>query len=294
MEVTVQPSGAQEFPVPFACTRCGIQFAASPGPPERCPICDEARTAAFGGARTWTTMDDLKLRYENIVQRLEENLFGIRTIPTFANGQRAMLVRSPGGSLLWDCTTLVDDPTIALVRALGAPSAIAVSHPRHAGSVVEWSHAFGGVPVYVHATGEPWMMRPDPVVRFWTGTRLQLQDGLSLAYCGGQDGGTVLHWPAGSKGTGALLTGGVLRIADETERVSLLLDASSALRPRSPAAVQALARALDPFAYERLYDAFERVIASGAQAAALASAARGFAAAGQEREELERCRLACG
>src|SRR5919109_572846 len=45
-------------------------------------------------------------------------------------------------------------------------------------SAVEWSRAFGGVPVYVHADDREWIMRPDPCWEFWQGEELDLGKGL--------------------------------------------------------------------------------------------------------------------
>src|SRR3546814_3313378 len=72
-----------------------------------------------------------------------EGLLGIGTEPGFAIGQRALLVRSPGGHLLWDCIALVDDDTVARVREAGGIRAIAISHPHYYSCVVEWSREIG-------------------------------------------------------------------------------------------------------------------------------------------------------
>ena len=53
------------------------------------------------------------------VQSLEPGLTEIVTEPKFAIGQRALLVEAPGGNVLWDCVSLIDDATIAAVEALG-------------------------------------------------------------------------------------------------------------------------------------------------------------------------------
>ncbi|MGH9372626.1 MAG: MBL fold metallo-hydrolase [Vicinamibacterales bacterium] len=274
----MQQAGDQGPPVLFVCTTCGTQYAASETPPSRCLLCEEEGRATPVARPAWTTLDDIKRRHENIVYRLEQDLYCIRTMPAFPMGHRAMLLRSSGGGILWDCITLVDDTTVGLVHALGGLSAIGVSHPRHCASVVEWSHVFGGIPVYVHATGRRWMMRPDPVVRFWTGERLRLHDDVTLSYCGGDDGGTVLHWPAGAGGRGALLTGDVVQVVEDAARVSFL-SSSSTLIPRSARAVERLVRAIDSYVYRRLYDGSpDRVIADNARDVVARSAERYLAA----------------
>ena len=73
-----------------------------------------------------------------------------------------------GGNLLWDCLGLLDDDAVAAVERIGGLAAIAVSHPHFHGAMVEWSEAFGGVPIYVHAADAQWVQRPGNVV-LWEG-----------------------------------------------------------------------------------------------------------------------------
>src|SRR3546814_11564343 len=93
-----------------------------------------------------------------------EGLLGIGTEPGFAIGQRALLVRSPGGNLLWDCIALVDDDTVARVREAGGIRAIAISHPHYYSGMVEWSRAFGDVPPLLHAADREWWTRAPPAI----------------------------------------------------------------------------------------------------------------------------------
>src|SRR5690348_15496642 len=39
----------------FICMTCGAQFAATPEPPTRCPICDDERQYVGHGGQRWTT-----------------------------------------------------------------------------------------------------------------------------------------------------------------------------------------------------------------------------------------------
>jgi hypothetical protein len=49
--------------------------------------------------------------------------------------------------VLWDCIALIDDATVDLLNGMGGVSAIAISHPHYYTTMVEWSHALGGVPI---------------------------------------------------------------------------------------------------------------------------------------------------
>ena len=106
-------------------------------------------------------------------------------------------MESPAGNVLWDCISLIDSATVAAVQDRGGLSAIAISHPHYYASMVEWSRAFGGVPIYLHAADRQWVMHHDPAIVFWSGETHTLGRGLTLVRCGGHfEGGTVLHWAA--------------------------------------------------------------------------------------------------
>ena len=112
------------------------------------------------------------------------------------------------GNLLWDRVPLLDEATAGRVKELGGLAAVAVSHPHYYTAMVEWSHAFGKVPVHLHKADERWVMRPDPVVKFWEGRVKELFGGLTLVNTGGHfEGFQVLHWPGGAAGKGVLLSG---------------------------------------------------------------------------------------
>ena len=57
-------------------------------------------------------------------------------MPAFGIGQRALLVRTREGNILWDCVSLIDSDTVALIKALGGIYAIAISHPHYYTSMV--------------------------------------------------------------------------------------------------------------------------------------------------------------
>jgi len=115
--------------VEYICTACGLQFPASDEPPDRCPICSDYRQFVPRAGQQWTTLGKLRRNHRNAFQQLEPGLIGISTTPEFAIGQRALLVRTAAGNVLWDCISLVDDATVEIISALGGVRAIAISHP---------------------------------------------------------------------------------------------------------------------------------------------------------------------
>lgn len=261
------------------CSTCGTQFAESVAPPDRCPICDEVRQFVPPIGQSWTTVETLRRTHRNCFQRLEPGLLGIGVTPEFAIGQRALLVESPDGNVLWDCISLVDEATVDLLNGLGGVAAIAISHPHYYTSMVEWSHAFGKVPIFLHAADREWVQRPDPVIDFWSGPTHSLGRELTLIHCGGHfAGGTVLHWAAGAGRRGALLTGDILQVTMDRMLVSFMRSFPNLL-PLSRMEVESIVAAVDPYRYDRIYGAWwDRHIESDARTAVARSLARYVAA----------------
>src|SRR5205823_1967696 len=194
--------------------------------------------------------------HRNVIRRLEPGLHGIGTEPSFAIGQRALVVQSPGGNVLWDCVSLIDEATVQAVRELGGVAAVAISHPHYYSSMVEWSRAFGGVPIYLHADDRQWVMRPDPAIVFWEGETRMLAEGLTLICCGGHfDGGTVLHWADGAGGRGALLSGDIIQVVPDRKHVSFMYSYPNYI-PLPASAIERIVKAVEPFEYDRVYGAF--------------------------------------
>jgi glyoxylase-like metal-dependent hydrolase (beta-lactamase superfamily II) len=147
----------------------------------------------------------------------------------------------------------VDDAVVTKVHRLGGTRAMAVSHPHFYSAMVEWSRAFGGIPVYLHEADRAWVMRDDPVLRYWAGDTLQLEPGLTLIHCGGHfAGSTALHWTDGAHGLGALLTGDTIMVAQDRRTVSFMYSYPN-LIPLGAAAVQRIAAAVEPFEFEQVY-----------------------------------------
>src|SRR5262245_22389649 len=172
----------------FICDTCGSQFTPSEAPPPGCPVCQDERQYVPSGGQRWTTLEVLARGHFNSYRQHEPGLIGIGTVPKFSIGQRALLLLAAGGNILWDCIPFIDAATVEIVKGLGGLSAIAISHPHYYGTMVEWSRAFGGVPVHLHAADRQWIMRPDPIIALWEGDTLPLASGVTLVRCGGHFG----------------------------------------------------------------------------------------------------------
>jgi hypothetical protein len=256
------------------CATCGTSYSDAPAAPTRCPICDDERQYVPRSGQVWTTPQALATRHVNAWRQLEPNLLEIHTQPQFAIGQRALLLRTADGNILWDCLSLLDEATIALVRGLGGIKVIAISHPHYYSCIQDWAHAFGAH-IYLHASDREWLMRPDPAIRFWDGDDMKLADGITLLRLGGHfAGGTVLHWANGTQRRGALLSGDIVQVGPHPQKVSFLWSYPN-MMPLPAAKIRRIASALEPYAFERVYGAFPgRQITENGKAVVLGSAER--------------------
>ena len=262
----------------FICTACGTQYPDSAAPPVQCTICEEERQYVPPRGQTWTTLAALGIDRVNGFRQYEPGVIGIGSQPQFAIGQRAILVQTPGGNVLWDCISLLDDATVTLIKSLGGLRAIAISHPHFYTTMVEWARAFD-CPVHLNAADRDWVMRPDPVLNLWEGETLKLWDGVTLIRCGGHfPGGSVLHWAGGAEGRGIICAGDILTVATDRKWLSFMRSYPNFI-PLSAREVEAIGRAVAPFSFERIYGHyFDRVIERDAREVVKKSVARYVAA----------------
>ena len=263
----------------YICTTCGVGYAPSEDPPERCLICEDERQYVNAKGQAWTTLEELQKGHRSDIRELEPNLIGIGATPQIAIGQRALFIAQPGGGVMWDCTPLVTDEAIAQIRVLGGLRAIAISHPHFYASMVDWSEAFGGVPIHLHTDNAPYVMRPDPAIRYFEGETLDLGQGITLIRCGGHyPGSTVLHWADGADGKGVLMTADTIMVVPDTRHMSFMHSYPN-LIPLPARAVRDIAAGVEPYAFDRMYSGWwDRVSKRDAKARLARSVERYIAA----------------
>jgi hypothetical protein len=250
----------------FICTTCGTQFPPSNTAPQQCVVCEDERQFVPPRGQTWTTLASLAASHLNAYREHEPGLIGIGTQPSFAIGQRALLIRTPSGNVLWDCISMLDAATVTLINGLGGLKAIAISHPHFYTTMVEWSRAFGDVPVHLHANDQEWIMRADPCVTLWQGDTSELVPGVTLIRCGGHfPGGTALHWAQGAGGRGVVCSSDMATVTTDRKFFTFMRSYPN-LIPLSAKGVMAIETALEPFAFDTVYGHFfDRVIPSQAK-----------------------------
>src|SRR5262249_4989070 len=118
----------------WTCEQCGAQFPEAAAPPPSCVICEDERQFVNWKGQALRTREELTHRCE-LTFRGDLGLVGLALEPSFAIGQRALLVPDGGGVVMWDCVPLATADAIDHVKSLGGLKAIAVSHPHYYGAV---------------------------------------------------------------------------------------------------------------------------------------------------------------
>ncbi|HEY6204436.1 MAG TPA: hydrolase [Candidatus Limnocylindria bacterium] len=259
----------------YICVTCGVQQASSASTPERCPICEDERQYVRQGGQAWTTLPELAAQGHRVeLREIEPGLTGVGAQPAVGIGQRALLVRTPGGNFLWDCFGFIDDASVAAIKAMGGIAGIAMSHPHFYGVMVEWSQAFGRCPIWISADDRTWVQREDPAIVEWRGTR-EVLPGVTLIQTGGHfEGSAVLHWAAGARGRGALLVGDTITVVPDVRAVSFMRSYPN-LIPLPAEEIRRIVAAVRPYPFEIVYGGWwDRVTRTDGKGAVERSARR--------------------
>lgn len=177
------------------CTSCGTQFNTDFDKNANCPICSDDRQYVPEIGQSWTTLESLRQNHCVLFRKLNDRLYELSIIPTFAIGQRALLVLTPRGNILWDCISLLDEPIIELIKSKGGLKAIAFSHPHYYTIMNEWANTFR-CPIYIHESDKRWIFNKGEHITLWGGTEKELWGGLKIFNIGGHfPGSSILHIP---------------------------------------------------------------------------------------------------
>ncbi len=263
----------------YICSTCGVQYPESAHTPSLCPICEEERQYVPSGGQSWTTHEELEHngRYQNVIMKEEEGLYSITTSPKLGIGQTAYLIVENGFNILWDCLTYLDQETIDFIRSIGGIDAIALSHPHYYSRQVDWAETFDS-PIYIHRDDQEWVMEQSKYIKFWDGEEQELSSGVALHRLGGHfKGGAVLHWNKGDHGKGVLLTGDIIQVVQDTNWVSFMYSYPN-LIPLPASKVEQIAGKVKPLLFNKLYNAFHKVVEGNAADAVQKSAHRYVAA----------------
>jgi len=174
------------------CYTCGTLYPLA-YPSKDCLICNEERQYVPQGGQVWVTQEELAARHKNKIIKLNDRLFEIVITPGFAIGQRAFLVLSESGNVLWDCIPLLCEETIRFITSKGGLDAIAFSHPHYYSNMSDWATTFD-CPVYIHEDDAEFIVYKSDYIHLWQGEELSLCDDLKLVNIGGHfKGSSILH-----------------------------------------------------------------------------------------------------
>lgn len=250
----------------WICRACAVEYPDTEHPPVGCAICgDERQYVPLEAGQQWTSLAELSEAGTTLaITEVEPDLFGINAVPGVGIGQRAHLVRTDAGSILWDPTGFVDAAGVAAVLELGPVAAVVASHPHMFGVQVEWSRALGGVPVLVAGADREWVQRPDDAIQFLDGDEHLILPGVTLRTVGGHfPGSLLLYWSAGAEGRGVLLGSDTVFPLQDGKWVAFARSFPNHI-PLSAAVVDRVATAALARPFDRMYGNFGWVIPGGA------------------------------
>ena len=166
------PVGEEEIATYPICVTCGVQHSTTTS---GCKICEDERQYVGWDGQQWTDLPDMRTAgFSNRIEELEPRLWGIGTEPQFAIGQRSLLVTTPGGNVLWDPMSFLDQETIERLNSLGGIQAISASHPHFYGAIVEWCEVFGAS-IHLPAADREWVCREDSAYVFYDDLTFRFQ-----------------------------------------------------------------------------------------------------------------------
>ncbi|EEU48972.1 uncharacterized protein NECHADRAFT_103278 [Fusarium vanettenii 77-13-4] len=205
MSFTPEPYDPVTAATWLVCVTCGTQFPTDDrSKVKTCHICDDPRQFVPASGQSFSTLEELGKTHRNEFTPCpaDSRLTFISSTPKLAIGQRAILIQTPEGNILWDCISLLDEETISRIQALGGLRAIVISHPHFYSTHVQWARAFG-CPVYLSAEDARWATMASAHQIPLASTETEVVSGVKAIKLGG-------HFP----GSMVLLFDGRLLIAD--------------------------------------------------------------------------------
>jgi hypothetical protein len=239
----------------FFCSTCGTQFTNAIYITKDCPICDNDRQFIPPNGQSWTKWNDLNINYSNNINELVPNLFEIRTSPRFALGQKAFLIITPNGNVLWDCVSLLNESTIEFIKSKGGLKAIIISHPHFNASMSDWAEAFE-CPIYIHQNDQEFILSKSKYIQLWNGDEKELWDQMKIKLIGGHfPGSCILIVPFLSKGD-TILCSDTFWIAKNNKYVSVMYSFPNYI-PVKISEIQRIKRVMKEVQFDQLIGSFD-------------------------------------
>lgn len=236
------------------CKTCGTRYAAEKFNEDKCPICLDDRQYLREYGQEWVSYEGLTQKHMVKISPLEDDIFELTTVPSFAIGQRALLIATSEGNILWDCIPLLDEATYAFIKSRGGLKAIAISHPHYYSLMAEWARAFD-CKIYLHEKDKVWVMDDDTDVKYWGGEKHKLVPGLEIIHTGGHfPGSSVLHFKPSHK-EGRLLVGDSLYLSRDKKHISAMFSYPNVI-PLASDELNNVFEGISRLEFDALYGAF--------------------------------------
>jgi glyoxylase-like metal-dependent hydrolase (beta-lactamase superfamily II) len=237
------------------CTACGTQYQQTLETKAVCPICLDDRQAVPEKGQSWTNLQELSEGYGVFIKKLHDNLYELKMAPSFAIGQRALLVITPEGNILWDCIALLNEPTIEFIKSKGGLKAITFSHPHYYTTMNEWAEIFN-CPIYIHQKDEQWIFNKGNKVSLWSEVEKELWHGIKLINIGGHfPGSSILHIPFLSK-EGTILCGDTFYISPSKKHAAVMYSYPNRI-PLPVAELQRIKNQMASVPFDTLYGFYD-------------------------------------
>lgn len=232
------------------CSTCGTAYFEDTHP-ATCTICLDERQWVPPGGQTWTRPADLLQKHSVKLNRLQDRLYELEINPMFAIGQRALLVLSEKGNILWDCIPLLDEMTIEFIKSKGGLKAIAFSHPHFYSNMNVWAEIFN-CPVYIHKNDEAHIMARGRHIHLWDADEKELWNGMKLICIGGHfAGSSILHVPFLSE-EGTIICGDTLFLSPSKKHFSMVYSSPNRI-PLPLAEIRRIKKRLDNIPFDSFY-----------------------------------------
>ena len=101
----------------YLCETCGTQYAETATPPAHCPVCEDERQYVGWQGQRWTTHDELARRLHACASATTTACSAIASTRSFAIPQRALLLPTDAGNILWECISLVTPEAVHALKA---------------------------------------------------------------------------------------------------------------------------------------------------------------------------------
>lgn len=235
------------------CNACGTQYDSDEIKEGHCKICYDDRQYIPEKGQSWTTHKELLNSRSLQIKAISSRIYEITIIPSFAIGQRAFLILSDHGNILWDCIPFLDESTIAFINSKGGLKAIAISHPHYYSNMLTWASIFECT-VYIHEKDREWVPKSD-LIKLWEGDEIDLFDGIKIINTGGHfPGACILRVPYLSD-QGTVFCGDSLQISRSKRFISIMYSYPNYI-PLPASEIERIRLLLEKYQFDTLYGAF--------------------------------------